>query len=503
MRLEGTTERQKRFPFLAILALTALALVIGGYHLGVEDAEIYLPAATKLLHPSLYPYASEFFLSHGRLSLFGVVLAGTAKITSLSIDATVFAWYLLTLFATLSACWFFLVSCFSSQHARWTAMFVITAVLTMPAANTALLLVDPYLTARSFSTPLALIALTLILERRYTYAAIAVFCTGLFHPQMVMYIIFLWAVTWGAERMKTRVREPLPIPVSGIVLLPGGFHLSPARGNYREALFSRDYFFLYDWTWYHWLGLLAPLGILVWLWRSDLRGTRPAFSLVTLALIPFGLISIASAAFLCSSPDYEMFARVQPLRSFHLITLLFILLLAGVLGEYAAKNRKWLLCSLFVPLAAGMYVNARGTYPHSSHIEFPSEHSSNPWVNTLLWVRSNTPSDAVFAVDSRYFKDDPVDVHGFRSISERSALADYYKDGGVVSLFPELADEWKQMSNATYGLNHFSLAQFEYLRREYPDVTWTVIHGNAPSGLNCPYQRNSFAVCRMPAQIMR
>ncbi|MBS1806041.1 MAG: hypothetical protein JST28_22080 [Acidobacteria bacterium] len=82
-------------------------------------------------------------------------------------------------------------------------------------------------------------------------------------------------------------------------------------------------------------------------------------------------------------------------------------------------------------------------------------------------------------------------------------MADYYKDGGVVSLFPELADEWKQMSNATYGLNHFSLAQFEYLRREYPDVTWTVIHGNAPSGLDCPYQRNSFAVCRMPAQMTR
>jgi len=22
---------------------------------------------------------------------------------------------------------------------------------------------------------------------------------------------------------------------------------------------SRDYFFLYNWTWYHWVGMLAPL----------------------------------------------------------------------------------------------------------------------------------------------------------------------------------------------------------------------------------------------------
>jgi hypothetical protein len=493
------TESRDCFRIWPILALTAVALLIGGYHLGVEDAEIYLPAAIKLLHPSLYPYAGEFFLSHGHLSLFGFVLAGTAKITGMSIDSTVFAWYLLTLFATLSACWLFLAQCFSSSYARWTAMFVMAAVLTMPATNTGLLLFDPYLTARSFSTPLALVALTSILGHRYAFAGVTVFLTALFHPQMVLYIVFLGAVIWAAERMGIRSREPLAVPVSGVALLPGGFHLSPARGNYREALFSRDYFFLYDWTWYHWLGLLAPLGILAWLGRSDVRGTRPAFRLVTLALIPFGLISIGSAAFLCSSPDFEMFARVQPLRSFHLITLLFVLLVAGVIGEYAADTRKWMPIALFISLAAGMYINTRETYPHSVHIELPSSTSKNPWVNTLLWVRSNTPSDAVFAVDSRYFKDTPMDVHGFRSISERSALADYYKDGGVVSLFPELADEWKQMSDATYGLNHFSRAQFASLRKDYPEVSWTVIHGTAPVELDCPYQKESFAVCRLPA----
>jgi hypothetical protein len=495
---EGTTAVREHFPFLPIVALTAAAFLIAGYHLGVEDAEIYLPAATKLLHPNLYPYASEFFLSHGHLSLFGSVLAVTATLTHLSIDWCVFAWYVVTLFGTLAACWLSLTACFSSLRARWTAMLVATAVLTMPATNTGLLLVDPYLTARSFSTPLAMVALACFLEHRYAYACIAVLFTGLFHPQMVLYVIFLWAVVWASERVKTRVGEPLPVPVSGIALIPGGFNLSPARGNYREALFSRDYFFLYNWSWYHWLGLLAPLAILAWFWRSDIRGTRPAFRLVCLALIPFGLISIASAAFICSSTDLEMFVRVQPLRSFHLITLLFVLLLAGVVGEYLVENRNWLPIALVVPLAAGMFVAARNTYPHSAHIEFPSDHSSNPWVNTLLWIRANTPADAVFAVDSRYFKDEPVDVHGFRSISERSALADYYKDGGVVSLFPDLADEWKSMSDATYGLNHFSRAQFEYLRKEYPEVSWTVIHGAAPAGLDCPYQRDLFEVCRLP-----
>jgi hypothetical protein len=489
---------KERFPVVEILSLTAIALLIGGYHAGVEDAEIYVPAARKFLDPNLYPYATEFFLSHGHLSFFGPILALTAKLTHMSMDWTIFAWYLVTLFGTLASCWLFVVACFTSPRARWTAMLVTTAVLTMPATNTGLLLIDPYLTARSFSTPLTLFALASLVEARYARVVVAMAITALIHPQMVVYMVFLTGVVWTARRTRPALREPVAVPVAGVAFMPTGFHFSPAQEPYREALFSRDYFFLYNWTWYHWLGMLAPLAILGWFWKADLRGTRPGFRLVSFALIPFGLISIAAALLLCSSPDFEMFVRLQPLRSFHLITLVFVLLLTGVAGEYLARDRKWVPAAMFLPLAIGMFFVARATYPNSPQIEFPSRTSSNPWMNTLLWIRHNTPTNAVFAVDSRYFKEDGVDVHGFRANSERSALADYYKDSGVVSLFPDLAEEWKQMSDATYGLNRFSLAQFRNLRREYPDVSWTVVHGAAPLGLNCPYQRNSYSVCRMP-----
>ena len=495
--MKGLSE--ERFPLLRLSGLTLVALLIGGYHAGVEDAEIYVPAAKKLLHPNLYPFATEFFLSHGHLSLFAPILALTAKLTHLSMDWTLLIAYLAGLFGTLASCWLLVNACFSSSRARWTAMLVVTAVLTMPATNTGLLLVDPYLTARSFSTPLTLFALASFLEKRYARVGAALLFTALVHPQMVVYILFLTGVIWTTERVKPALREPVAVPVSGIAFMPTGFHFAPATGAYREALFSRDYFFLYNWTWYHWLGLLAPLAILAWFWKSDLRGTRPGFRLVSFALIPFGLLSILVAALLCSSPEFQMFVRLQPLRSFHLITLVFVLLLAGIAGEYLGRDRKWLPLAIALPLAVGMFFVSRATYPHSRQIEWPSNSSSNPWVNTLLWIRHNTPSDAVFAVDSRYFTEAPVDTHGFRAISERAALADYFKDGGVVSLFPDLADEWKQMSNATYGLNHFSVAQFRTLRQEYPEVGWTVIHGSAPAELDCPYQKDSYSVCRMPA----
>ncbi len=493
----------RRLPLLRLAALTGAALVIHGYHLGAEDGEIHIPSAKKLLDPALYPYASEFFTAHEHLSLFGPILAWTARLTHLPADWTIFGWYLATLFATLLSSWLLVSVCFQSERAKWCAVLVFTAVLTMPATNTSLLLMDPYLTARSLSTPLTLFALGWFLERKYVWVSVAIPVMATIHPQMVAYLIFLVGVMWLVERLKTPVREPVPVMASltplGLMAsaLPTGFHLAPATGAYREALYSRDYYFLSNWSWYHWLGMLAPLAILAWFWKGKLRGTKRGFERLSFAMIPFGLLSIVAGLVFSSSHQLDMFARLQPLRCFHLITLVFVVLLAGVVGEYWAKGRPWVLAAVSLPLAAGLFYVARATYPHSPQIEFPSQSSSNPWVNTLLWVRRNTPDDAVFAVDSRYFKDDETDLHGFRAVSERSALADYYKDGGVVSLFPNLADEWKQMSNATYGLNHFSADDFRRLEQQYPAVTWTVIHGAAPAGMDCPYQERGYSVCRL------
>jgi hypothetical protein len=345
---------------------------------------------------------------------------------------------------------------------------------------------------------LTLIALSGLLERKYVRAGAATIVTGLFHPQMVAYLLGLSVVLWAMERTRSRAKEQVPVMASAVGVLPTGFHFTPASGEYREALYTRDYFFIYNWEWYHWLGMLAPLAILAWFWRGKVRGTTPLFARLSFAMLPFGLASIVVAMVISFAPDLDTFVRLQPLRTFHLITIVFVVLLAGVFGEYAAKNRAWATGVLVTGLAVGMFCVARATYPNSSQIELPSRTSSNGWVRTLMWIRNNTPTDAVFAVDSRYLHDDDTDEHGFRAIAERSALADYYKDSGAASLFPQLAPEWKQMSTATYGLNRFNAADFERLKGEYAPVSWTVIHGNAPLGLACPYQESGYAVCRIP-----
>lgn len=485
-----------RLPWARLALVTLGALAVHGYHLGVEDGEIYVPAIRKLLHPNTYPYATEFFLSHERLSVFAPVVAWSARMAHLPTDWAAFLWYLVTLFATFAGCWTLAATCFRSARARWCAVLVFACVMTMPATNTGLLLIDPYITARSFSTPLTLFVLVALVKRRYALAALLTVVTAAVHPQMAAYLIFLAGVLWLAERRPPAAQPGLAPAL--LLALPLHLQLGPAPQPYREALYSRDFYFLSTWTWYHWLGMLAPLAFLVWFSRGRLRGTTPEFARLSAALVPFGLVSILAGAIVGFSHQFDMYARLQPLRCFHLITLVFILFFAGIVGEYAAKSRAWVIPGLCLALAAGMFGVARSTYPNSPQIEFPGRPtSSNDWVNALLWIRNNTPAHAVFAVDSRYFVVPGVDVHGFRAVSGRAALADYFKDGGAVAVFPALAPEWKRMTDATYGLNHFTAQDFVRLSHEYP-VDWALIHGPAPAGMQCPYQQRGYSVCRIP-----
>src|SRR5262249_39788884 len=157
---------------------------------------------------------------------------------------TLFAWYIVSLFATLAACWLFVTACFTAPRAHWTAMLVVTAVLTMPATNTGLLLIDPYVTARSLSTPLTLFTLASALDRRFARVVVAMLLTALVHPQMVAYLVFLIGVIWAANRRAQPVAEPVEVMASsvGVGVLPTEFHFAHASGAYREALYSRDYF---------------------------------------------------------------------------------------------------------------------------------------------------------------------------------------------------------------------------------------------------------------------
>jgi hypothetical protein len=221
----------------------------------------------------------------------------------------------------------------------------------------------------------------------------------------------------------------------------------------------------------------------------------PAFRQLAGSLVPFGLLF--TAAFLTLSvPALEGYTRLQPMRSFHLLYVIFFALLGGLVGEYGIKTHLWRWVALFVPLAVGMTLLQESAFPSSPHVEWPSSNHGNPWMSAFLWIRVHTPKDAVFAIDPFYMARPGEDAHGFRAVAERSVLADYVKDSGAVSLFPKLATEWQSQVQAQRGLDRFAPADFQRLVKQYP-VTWILTTQPGPPGMICPYRNSELAVCRM------
>jgi hypothetical protein len=482
-----------------LCAAGALALGIQGYHLGADDSAIYIPAIKKAAHPELYPFGSEFFLSHAHLSFFPDLVGGLARLMRLPIDLAIFACHVAGILFLLYAAWRLLGACFESRHAQWSGMLLLAVLLGVPVAGTALFIADPYVTARTLSTPATLLAIACFVSGRHKRAFVWLAATALIHLQMSVYCgCFLVCLAVARRRAGVAARaRALLAEAACYAVIPFVFALEPAHGPAREALLSRTYFFVSTWTWYQWLGVFAPLAMLWWLSGVKLRSARPEFYQLSSGLVPFGLAFTVAAIMLNASPQLENYTRLQPMRALHLLYVVFLLLLGGLAGEYLLRRPWWRWPVIFGPLAAGMLLLQLLTYPASAHVEWPGAAQENAWMAAFLWIRAQTPTAAVFALDPYYMSLPGEDMHGFRAVAERSVLADAVKDSGAVSLFPGLAERWKSQVDALPPWARVRRADLESLASRYP-VTWIVVAGDGPPGLECPYRKRGVSVCRVP-----
>jgi hypothetical protein len=479
---------------LSLIAL--IAVLVHGYHLGVDDAEIYVPAIKHAADPELYPFGSEFFMSHAHLSLFPDLVGYSGRLTHLPIDFVIFSWHVGCIFLLLLASWQLVRACFLNDAARWSGIALLAGMLSVPIAGTALVIMDPYVTARSLSTPAIIFTIACYVSNRPLQAVAWLILTALVHPQMSVYAIAFLVCLWLTRHFRPQA-DLFAAP--GLTLLSGLpflFELEPARGAAREALFSRAYFFVSNWAWYEWIGVFAPLALAWWASSRRLNGTTPVFRSLLRTFLPFGLLFTAAGVVLTSSPRLENFNRLQPMRCFHVIYAIFFVMLGGLIGEYALRSSVWRWLGLFVPLAASMYFLQQSQFPSSVHVEWPGYGYHNTWNSAFFWIRLHTPKEAVFALDPNYMLMAGDDQHGFRAVAERSALADAVKDSGAASLFPQLADHWKSQVQAQNGWENFGLRDFEHLAKLYP-VTWILTRSPGPAGLTCPYNDEGLSVCRI------
>src|SRR5271168_563335 len=473
-------------PDLACLfGVTAAAILVHGYHVGIEDMAVYLPAIKKLLNPALYPFDANFFLLYIRWTLFHQTIATTVQLTHLPLDWVLFLWHFAGIFLVLLGCLRLIRRCLPEPAAHWAGVSLFAALLTMPVTGTALFVIDQHLHPRTLATALLLFAAVSILDSRLT-ALPWMLLAVLTHPTMAVYGICHLAVlawTW-----------PLARPAILAAAMPLG---EPPNPIWRQVMSHRDFQYPFKWQWYEWLGAIGPILILGYFSKVGERAGLPVFTRICRRLVISTSIGIVVAIAMTEFFTSQTWVRFEPMRILHFTYVLFILFSGALLGKYFMKAHplRWLL--ILAPIAAGMFYAQRVEFASSYHIEWPGRAPKNKWVQAFDWCRNNTPPDALFALDPKYMVQPGEDFYGFRGFAERSMLADAYKDNSVVEVFPDLAWQWKLELDTRKNWNNFRLEDFERLKKNYK-VTWVIVQNPPTPGLNCPYSNPTVSVCQIP-----
>jgi hypothetical protein len=488
-------------PAVFISGLTLLALLVQGYHPFVDDAAIYIAGIEKVIQPSLFPVHAEYVLPHLKHSLFSVALGWLVRALHIPLRYALFISYVASLWMMVYACWRLSRVLFSSPRGQAGAMLLMTATLTLPVAGSAIFVLDPYLTARSFSTPLTLFAIAFALERRRVATAICLVGAFILHPLMaayaVGYVIALALVR--ARRWGTLIAAAIGVMLIGLVASHAGALLG-ASPAYRVATVSRDYFFLDKWEWFEIFGLFPPLvAAFLYLYRSNFR-VRSNYGLVAAVSLYVGVLAILFAVCYTRTDNTFLLARLQVLRSFQIIYILFFLLLGSLLGQFVLRRRWWAWAGGFAAIAALMFAVQLSLYPALKHVEWPWARSHNPWAQAFLWIRHNTPQDAYFALDPYYQQLPQEDTLGFRAMTERGVLADWSKDGGIAAIDPALAQQWLNQVTQTKSFSRWDDQQRIQTLAPY-GVDWIVLPATMPTQFSCPYQNSAVRVCHLPADI--
>jgi hypothetical protein len=287
---------------LLLLALTFAAVAVHGYHYGVQDQFIYVPAFKQHLDAGLYPRDAAFFAVHTRAMLFDDLVALSMRASGLPVDWGVFLWHLFSLYLLLFACFRVSQRCFKDRRAQWAATVAVAVMLTLEVAGTLLFLADEYLHPRTLATAALLLALAAVLDRSWV-AIPWVGLAALLHPTMAvagaLHLAFLaWRPRWPA----------LAAGLLPLVVLGGG------NEAWRELLATRWYLFPLGWPWYAWLGVVVPMGLLAWFARLE-QGRSGPVSHVSRRLMGSGLLGVIAGITVSVTPGLERLIPAEPMRT--------------------------------------------------------------------------------------------------------------------------------------------------------------------------------------------
>jgi len=374
------------------------------------------------------------------------------------------------------------------------------ALLTIPVAGTALYILDQYFNPRNLAAFAGIFATSRILKKNYLAAIMWVVFAVVVHPLMAAFAASFCVLLVAMERLENNRHLVSTTRVGAAVccLLPFGISLDPPTSQaYHEAAMQHGFHYIQLWQWYEILGAVAPAALFWWFGRIARRREWRELQRLCRALVIYNAVYFTAALIVDLPKKFESLARLQPLRSLHLLYMILFIVMGGLLGEYLLNNRVWRWLALFLPLSVGMFAAQRALFPASAHIELPGVPPRNPWAQAFLWVRDHTPTDAMVGLDPFYLHLPGEDAVGFRCLALRSRTVDVAKDSGAVSMFPPLADDWWNQMQDLRNWKNFRTPDFERLKQKY-GVSWVIVQQPGPPGLDCPYDNRAVKVCSVP-----
>lgn len=496
-----------------LLTLTFVIPLVHGYHPLAEDGGLYVAGVEFTLDRSLFPHFTEFVSEHLRFSIFAPVVATITRATHLPLLTVLLLINLASIALTLTAALALLQRITPNPRAQLAGIATLAAVWSIPIAGTSLLMMDPYVTARSLSTPLSLWATAFALDdwktkpRSLLGCVLAIALATAFHPLMAGYALGLIVVL----RVLRSRRKILLLTVLGLLVFAAAGILqlrAPAESpSIILATESRYYWFLSHWHWYELFGLIGPLLVLLVLRRRNHFGLGATGTMLCDSAILYGCLATAlTLLFVHEHFLAHTVARLQPLRTFLIIHVVMFLLLGAwmqhlferVASSSIRPYTRYAMIPILLASAFDMFIAQRNEFPDSAHVELPwrLQQSPNPWVRAFLWCRDNTPQNALFALDANYITTPGEDAQTFRAIAQRSALPDFSKDGGEAAITPRLADEWAGGVSAQLDLDQQTASQLREHLALY-GVDWVILRSDSPAALSCPYNSEVLKVCTL------
>src|SRR5438445_567292 len=238
-----------------LLGLTALGMLVQGYHPGLEDDAYYLAAIKNNLNPALFPHDADFFKVLLQATAFDKLIALSVRWTHIPLAWGLLLWQCAATFLVLWGCWRIARRCFDKEYEQWAAVALVAALLTLPVSGSGLSLTDQHLHPRALATALILAAIVAVLDGKRVLAGLLLLAAFPLHLNMTPFgVSYCFFLAWNAKFPWQRKKLQQQVAVAALIFsFPLQWMFEPASETWRRAEATRSFYFLLHWHCYEWL----------------------------------------------------------------------------------------------------------------------------------------------------------------------------------------------------------------------------------------------------------